>query len=169
MIEELDVSKENIMNMFEKTLYELDNTPEEKLKLIELNEYIDFVDALFILQDFLQKNEILYYQITSLLVDYSEKITKINTCKEYNNDTILILLYSSVLLYNDLSNPVIKKKLKLKNFIKMMIGCNNNKDFPIDFLTHIYNKIYDRIKSYNIKDNILHSNDELNKKKCYIL
>lgn len=169
MIEELDASKENIIDMFKKTLYESDNTPEEKLKLIELNEYIDFVDALFILQDFLQKNEILDYQITSLLVDYSEKITKINTCKEYNNDALLILLYSSVLLYNDLSNPVIKKKLKLKNFIKMMNGCNNKKDFPIDFLTHIYNKIYDRIKSYNIKDNILHSNDELNKKKCYIL
>jgi hypothetical protein len=169
MEEKSGILTENIIDTLKKSLLDTDITPEEKLKLIKLNENIDFVDALFILQDFLQENEILDYQITSLLDDYSEKITKINTCKEYNHDVLLILLYSSVMLYNDLSNPVIKKKLKLKNFIKMMNGCNNNKDFQINFLTHIYNKIYDRIKSYNIKDNILHSNDELNKKKCYIL
>jgi hypothetical protein len=172
MEEKSNILQENIIDTLKKTLkksLDTDITPEDKLKIIKLDENIDFADALFILQDFLQENEILDYQITSILDDYSEKIIKINICKEYNNDTLLILLYSSVLLYNDLSNPEIKKKLKLQNFIKMMNGCNNNKDFPMDFLTKIYNKIYDRIKSYNITDNILHSNDELNKKKCYIL
>ena len=139
---------------------------------------------MFILQDFLQENEILDYQIASILDDYSEKITKINSCKEYNHDVLLILLYSSVMLYNDLANPKIKKKLKLNGYIKMMNGCNNNKNFPMNFLTNIYNKIYDKIKSYNIIDNILHQNDfdndklnhdklnhdkSLTNKSCYIL
>lgn len=163
MEEKSSILTENIIDTLKKSLKKsflnVDIIPEDKLKIIELNENIDFADALFILQDFLQENEILDYQIASILDDYSEKITKINSCKEYNHDVLLILLYSSVMLYNDLSNPEIKKKLKLQNFIKMMNGCNNNKNFPMNFLTNIYNKIYDKIKSYNIIDNILHQNN----------
>ena len=173
MEEKSSILTENIIDTLKKSLKKsllnTDIIPEDKLKIIELNENIDFADALFILQDFLQENEILDYQIASILDDYSEKITKINTCKEYNHDVLLILLYSSVMLYNDLANPKIKKKLKLNGYIKMMNGCNNNKDFQINFLTNIYTKIYDKIKNTNIKDNILHSNENLNKKKCYIL
>ena len=127
MEEKSSILTENIIDTLKKSLLDTDITPENKLEIIELDENIDFADALFILQDFLHDNNILDYQIASILDDYSGKITKINSCKEYSQTELFLLLYSSIMLYNDLANPAIKKKLKLNGYIKMMNGCNNNK------------------------------------------
>ena len=81
-----------------------------------------------------------------------------------------MLLYLSLMMYNDLSNTNIKNKIKLNEFIKLTTGINNNLNFPIEFIKEIYNDIYDKIKDDNIIDNILHDKTIISdKKKCIIL
>lgn len=77
-----------------------------------------------------------------------------------------MLLYVTIMLYNDLANPDIKNKIKLKGFIKMTDGLLNNNNFPKDFITEIYNDIYDKIKEENIENNILQNKkfEQSNKK-----
>ena len=165
------ISRETILESLRKSILDLGMMPEEKLKEIILDDNIDFVDALFIFQDFLQNNKILDYQINELLDDYSGKIKRINSCKEYPQDVLFILLYSCIMLYNDLANPNVKKKIKLNGFINMLKGCNINNNFPAEFLTNIYNKIYHKIKNENIINNKLHNEKIIYDKKssCVIL
>ena len=52
----------------------------------------------------------------------------------------------------------------------MTDGLLNNTNFPEEFITEIYNNIYDKIKEENIKNNILHDKQIIsNNKTCIIL
>jgi Sec7-like guanine-nucleotide exchange factor len=138
---------------------------------ITLDDNMDFVDALFVLQDYLSEKTISDNQNIFILETFSEKIKKLNKYKEIDQSSLFILLYVSIMLYNDLANPDIKHKIKLNKFINMLRGCNNKNEynndtnFPTELLNDIYNKIYNKIKELNIKDNIL---DEP-KRSCVIL
>jgi Sec7-like guanine-nucleotide exchange factor len=131
-------------------------TIEDRLKDIKFENNLEFTDALFILQDFITNENIIDYQVQSILDDYSEKIMTLTDCNGYTKESLYILLYSSIMIYYDLVNIEIKNKIKLNSFIRMMAKCNNNDDFPKDFLTKIYNNIYDKIKELNIINNELH-------------
>lgn len=146
-------------------------TLEDKIKNIEFNENLNFLDTFFILQNFISEEHIIDYQLASIFDEFSGKIKKLQSCSKYQQDSLFILLYSSTMTYNDLINPEIKNKIKLNNFIKMLEGCNNNNNFPTEFLTEIYDKIYDKIKEMNIKNNILHDKKIISDKqnKCILL
>jgi len=143
---------------------------------ITLEENCDFVCAMFIFQDFISKSNILENKINlyDLLNDYSEKIHKLTKYNNFEKDSLFILLYSSIMLYNDLADPDVKNKMTLKQFIKMLNGCNSNNNFPIELLNDIYNKIYDKIKKIDISNNIIELDNlgvSINKKNktCIIL
>ena len=139
------------------------------LQNIILDDNIDFIDALFILQDFLISNNILDYQINRILDIYSKKIKNISKYNNYDQDIIFLLLYSSIMLYNDLANPQVINKIKHNEFIKMLENINNDQ-LTFDVLSNIYNKIYDKIKDKNIENNKLHDKTILTcKKSCIIL
>jgi Sec7-like guanine-nucleotide exchange factor len=93
-------------------------------------------------------------------------------CLDYSQESIFILLYSSILLYNDLFNIKIQKKITLKQFIKMLKGCNSKNDFPEDLLISIYDNVQINNKANvdNI-DNIDNIARDKNKKNswCIIL
>jgi Sec7-like guanine-nucleotide exchange factor len=142
----------------------------DMLKSIKLNEECTFSEALLIFMDFIKKNSVIDYQVNSLLDDFSGKIKLLNKYKDYLQDSLFMLLYLSLMMYNDLSNTNIKNKIKLNEFIKLTTGINNNLNFPIEFIKEIYNDIYDKIKDDNIIDNILHDKTIISdKKKCIIL
>mgnify|MGYP003338990172 FL=1 len=110
------------------------------------------------------------FQIYNILDIWSGKICTLNKYKEYPRDALFMLIYLSIMLYNDLANPEIKNKMNLKKFIKMTDGLLNNTNFPEEFITEIYNNIYDKIKEENIKNNILHDKQIIsNNKGCIIL
>ena len=142
------------------------------LQNIILNDNNDFIDALFILQDFLSVNNILDYQINNILNIYSEKIKNISKYNNYDIDIIFLLLYSSIMLYNDLANPEVINKIKHNEFVKMLNNINNSQ-ISCKFLSNIYNKIYDKINNENIKNNKLHNKKiitcEKSTKSCIIL
>jgi len=142
---------------------------------ITLEENCDFVDAMFIFQDFISESNILETEINlhDLLNDYSEKIHNLKKYNNFEKDSLFILLYSSIMLYNDLANPYVKNKMKLKQFIKMLNGCNSNNNFPIELLNDIYKRIYNKIKM-DISNNIIELDNlevSINKKNktCIIL
>jgi Sec7-like guanine-nucleotide exchange factor len=142
----------------------------DMLKSIKLKEECTFSEALLIFVDFIKKNSVIDYQVNSLLDDFSGKIKLLNKYKDYLHDSLFMLLYLSLMMYNDLSNTNIKNKIKLNEFIKLTTGINNNSNFPIEFIKEIYNDIYDKIKDDNIIDNILHDKTIISdKKKCIIL
>lgn len=144
---------------------------DDKLRNIELDLDISFTNALSIFQDFISSNKIMDFQVYNLLDIWSAKINKLNKYNKYPHESIFMLLYVTIMLYNDLANPDIKNKIKLKSFIKMTNGLNNNNNFPEDFITEIYNDIYDKIKEENIENNILDYKkfEQSNKKTCIIL
>ena len=142
---------------------------------ITLEENCDFVDAMFIFQDFISESNILETEINlhDLLNDYSEKIHNLKKYNNFEKDSLFILLYLSIMLYNDLANPYVKNKMKLKQFIKMLNGCNSNNNFPIELLNDIYKRIYNKIKM-DISNNIIELDNlevSINKKNktCIIL
>ena len=122
---------------------------DEKLKDIQLDANMSFGESLFILQDFISNNDIIDFQIYNLLDIWSGKICLLNKYKEYPRDAIYMLIYVSIMLYNDLANPEIKNKMNLKKFIKMTNGLLNNTNFPEDLITEIYNNIYNKINKEN--------------------
>jgi hypothetical protein len=147
--------------------YEYDYTND--LEEITFTDNMDFIDILFILQDFIIMHNILDNQISDILNIYSAKIKKLSNYNNYDVNTIFLLLYSSIMLYNDLANPKIIKKIKHNEFIKMFYNINNNQLLK-NTLSCIYNKIYDKIKNENIKNNVLHNKNILtSKKSCMIL
>ena len=139
---------------------------DDKLRNINLDMDISFTGSLFILQDFISSNDIMDFQIYNILDIWSGKICTLNKYKEYPRDALFMLIYLSIMLYNDLANPEIKNKMNLKKFIQMTNGLLNNKNFPEDFITEIYNNIYNKINgngNRNRNDNIK------SKKTCIIL
>ena len=139
----------------------------QKIKEIELEEHTTFTEALFLLQDIISSDTISSdnNKVIIAMNDFSEKMRSIDCCKEYSQDSIFILLYSSILLYNDLFNIKILKKITLKQFIKMLKGCNSEKDFPEDLLISIYNEIEQK----NINDKINKSDKDKQNNWCIIL
>lgn len=139
----------------------------QKIKEIELEEHTTFTEALFLLQDIISSDTISSdnNKVIIAMNDFSEKMISIDCCKEYSQDSIFILLYSSILLYNDLFNIKIQKKITLKQFIKMLKGCNSEKDFPEDLLISIYNEIEQK----NINDKINKSDKDKQNNWCIIL
>ena len=124
----------------------------ERLKLIKLNNNTKFSEALFIFEDFIKYNYINRDYIPKLLDFYSGKIILLDEYKNYDQSNLFMLLYVSALLYDDLSNPYIKKKMKMKDFIKITNGLNNNSNFPIELIKEIYNDIYDNTQNNNTQN-----------------
>ena len=148
----------------------MDVSLDEKIKLIKLDENSTFSEALFILQEFLQSYNVFGHQIYNLLDNYSGKIQNLNKYSEYPQDMLFMLLYISIMLYNDLANPKIINKIKLNTFIKMISDINNNIKIADDIIIDIYNSIYDKIKHDNIENNKLHDKKiTYDKKYCNIL
>lgn len=153
----------------------IDEKIDDKIDFLEnlkLDENCNFVDTIFIFQDLLYENNITNNNKIdeyNLINKYSEKIKNLKKYKNFTQESIFILLYSSIMLYNDLCNPTITKKLSLKQFIKMLYKCNSNENFPVELLTDIYTKIYNKIKALNIENNKLESITKQNKKTCIIL
>jgi hypothetical protein len=140
-----------------------------EIQNISFDDNMTFVDTLFVLQNFLFIHNILDNHISIILDIYSSKIKKISNYNNYDQDTIFLLLYSSIMLYNDLANAHIINKIKHNEFIKMFDNINNNQ-LSRELLSDIYNKIYDRIKHENIQNNKLHDKKILtSKSSCVFL
>ena len=105
----------------------------KKIKEIELEENTTFTDALFLLQDILSTDTDASdnNKLTLIINDFSEKMRALKCCKDYSQDSIFILIYSSILLYNDIFNIKIKKKITLQQFIRMLKGCNSNNNIQL--------------------------------------
>ena len=86
---------------------------DDKLRNINLDMDISFTGSLFILQDFISSNDIMDFQIYNILDIWSGKICTLNKYKEYPRDALFMLIYLSIMLYNDLANPEIKNKKAL--------------------------------------------------------
>lgn len=167
-IDTTNITSDTILESLRKSINDLELSLNESLKLIILESSMTFSQIILIFIDFINKNNIIDHQLNNLLDDYTEKIIQLETYKIYTPDNIFMLLYISIMIYNDLSNPDIKNKIKLQQFIKMT-NINNN-TFSEDMIKHIYIDIYDYIKEKNIENNILHNKKiKNNKKKCIIL
>jgi hypothetical protein len=146
----------------------------KKIKDTELDENTTFVEALFLLQEILSSDTDSNDNTKAIVAmnDFSEKMKSLKCCLDYSQESIFILLYSSILLYNDLFNIKIQKKITLKQFIKMLKGCNSKNDFPEDLLISIYDNVQINNKANvdNI-DNIDNIARDKNKKNswCIIL
>ena len=135
----------------------------DNLQNIMLTDDMNFTDLLFILQEFLFTHNILDNENILMLETYSEKIYKLKNFSCYNKDTIFLLLYLSIMLYNDLCDPRIINKIKQNEFIKLFNTIDDKLSY--DLLENIYNNIND-----NIKNNILHDKKIITyKKSCIIL
>lgn len=141
----------------------------QKIKEIELEKHTKFTEALFLLQDIISSDTISSdnNKVIIAMNDFSEKMKSIDCCKEYSQDAIFILLYSSILIYNDLFNIKIKKKITFNQFIKMLKGCNSEKDFPEDLLISIYNEIKEKNKNITIEN--IDKNKNMKNNWCMIL
>ncbi|EER19709.1 guanyl-nucleotide exchange factor, putative [Perkinsus marinus ATCC 50983] len=61
----------------------------------------------------------------------------------HSSDTVFILSYSLIMLNTDLHNPMVKNKMSLDEFKRNNRGIDAGRDLDSDFLTDIYNSIYD--------------------------
>ena len=115
----------------------------KKIAEIDLEPNTSFVDALFFLQDIISEDSDSKNNNKLCLIfdNFSQKMKSLECCKDFEQDAIFILLYSSILLYNDIFDIKIKKKITLQQFFKMLKGCNSSKDFPEEFLKSIYELI----------------------------
>lgn len=147
----------------------------KKIKETELDENTTFVEALFLLQDILSSDSDSNDNNKAIIVmnDFSEKMKSLKCCLDYSQESIFILLYSSILLYNDIFNIKIKKKITMNQFIKMLKGCNSKNDFPEDFLISIYHNVQTNKSDKNDKDDKSDKSDKNDKNKknnwCVIL
>jgi len=111
----------------------------DNLQDIMLTDDMNFTDLLFILQEFLFTHNILDNENILILETYSEKIYKLKNFSCYNKDTIFLLLYLSIMLYNDLCDPHIINKIKQNEFIKLFNTIDDKLSY--DLLENIYNNI----------------------------
>ena len=58
-----------------------------------------------------------------------------------NEDAAYVLAYSVIMLNTDRHNSQVKNKMTLESFRRNLRGCNDNTDFPPEFLDDIYNSI----------------------------
>ena len=60
-----------------------------------------------------------------------------------NADSVFVLAFSTIMLNTDLHNPTIKdeRRMTLEQFINNNRGINDGEDFPVDFMTALFNEI----------------------------
>jgi hypothetical protein len=161
------ITSDKILESLRKSISDLEMSLHDSLKLININSNMTFSQILFSFIDFSKKNSIIDNKLNNLLDDYSAKIIKLDSYKDYQQDMIFMLLYISIMMYNDLSNPDVKNKIKIEQFTKMVLDFYK---FPKDMIKNIYNDAYDKIKQENIENNLLHDKKMIsNKKTCIIL
>ncbi|CAL9735556.1 ARF guanine-nucleotide exchange factor 1 [Monosporozyma servazzii] len=62
-----------------------------------------------------------------------------------DSDSVFILSYSIIMLNTDFHNPQVKEHMSFTDYSNNLKGCyNNHHDYPIWFLTKIYNSIQDK-------------------------
>jgi brefeldin A-inhibited guanine nucleotide-exchange protein len=117
---------------------------------------LPFDDALrFFLQDFRLPGEA--QKIDRMMEKFAERYISTNgkqvpskTCGEVsfaNADTGYVLAYSIIMLNTDAHNPMVKNKMTKEGFQKNNRGINDGADLPAEFLSEIYDRIYnDEIK-----------------------
>ena len=60
-----------------------------------------------------------------------------------NSDAVFVLSFSTIMLNTDLHNPSMKRnrRMTLEQFIRNNRGINDGEDFPVEFMTELYNQI----------------------------
>jgi len=60
-----------------------------------------------------------------------------------NSDAVFVLSFSTIMLNTDLHNPSMKKRnrMTLEQFVRNNRGINDSEDFPVEFMTELYNQI----------------------------
>ena len=112
----------------------------------ELNKKHTFVDYVFLIKKYnTEQNIDLDYLLQKISKDIQQKRKFINL----SSDSIYILLYSSLMLYDELNNKDITKKISKQQFISMLNKCNNGENFNVKLLSDIYNKINKKINKKN--------------------
>jgi len=64
-----------------------------------------------------------------------------------NEDAVMILAYSIIMLTTNLHNPQVKDKMTKQQFLGQLRGVNDNSNFPGDFVS----KVYDDVAKEEIK------------------
>eukprot|EP00742_Colponemidia_sp_Colp-10_P009616 GILJ01010503.1.p1 GENE.GILJ01010503.1~~GILJ01010503.1.p1 ORF type:complete len:1514 (+),score=239.29 GILJ01010503.1:28-4569(+) len=86
-------------------------------------------------------------QINRIMEVFAEAMIQQNPVSESNpvenSEAAYVLAYSIILLNTDLHKEGVKRKMSCEEFVRNNRGINNGKDFPIEYLTQIYESIRD--------------------------
>lgn len=74
-------------------------------------------------------------------MQFASKYYEDNPLTFENADAVYVLAFAIIMLQTDLHNVGVKRKMTVEQFIGINRGINNGKDFPADFLSHIYEDI----------------------------
>ena len=80
-------------------------------------------------------------KLDTLSESYSKRLFELNKFHSKSSDGLYVLLYSMLMLKQDLSNTYLPKKILVDDFIRFNRGINEGEDFPKEFLTQIYNEM----------------------------
>jgi hypothetical protein len=118
---------------------------------LKLNKKNNFIDYVFIIKEYTKLNNVNNeINLDLLLKKISTNIQSHKHFIDVNIDSIYILLFSSLLLYDDLMDDNITKKMTKNQFCIMLNKCNNGDNYDVKLLHSIYigiNKKIKRIKS----------------------
>jgi guanine nucleotide exchange protein RalF len=67
-----------------------------------------------------------------------------------NADAVSLMAFQAIMLNTDLHNPNVKKKMSFTDLQRNLRGCNNKKDFAVEFLREFYDDIAKNAFTVNI-------------------